>query len=183
MKTLLPWSRPGRLWRAACHVSLGLVMGILTFSVTITLLALSVGLLITFFLACPQSGCCSRCRAASAGWNGGVSALMDVEIADRSPAPRPGWLRRLAGGPLRARWRESATSLLPVGGLRYAPARSRGQDRWRRSGCRSSTICGSSAKFCFFELTGGGAVAAAVVSVAGLVFVAPWITLARQRQA
>ena len=53
MKTLLPWSRPGRLWRAACHVNLGLVMGILTFSLTITLLALSVGLLITFFLALP----------------------------------------------------------------------------------------------------------------------------------
>ena len=53
MNTLVPWSRPGRLWRAACHVNLGLVMGILTFSLTITLLALSVGLLITFFLALP----------------------------------------------------------------------------------------------------------------------------------
>jgi signal transduction histidine kinase len=186
MNTLVPWSRPGRLWRAACHVSLGLVMGVLTFSLTITLLALSVGLLITFFLALPAIwllftlsrgfGRLERSRARS---------LMGVEIADPIPQlTRPSWLGRLAerarSGP---RWREIAydLALLPVGVIAYVLTMTAWSGSLAMIGLPFYVdhLPGSSAKFYFFEITsGGGAIAAAAVGVAGLVFVAPWITLA-----
>jgi hypothetical protein len=103
MKTLLPWSRPGRLWRAACYVSLGLVMGIVTFSFTITLLALSVGLLVTFLLALPAIWMLyTLSRGFAKAERSRVRALMGVEIADRRSPDRVGsggW----ASGPARAR--------------------------------------------------------------------------------
>ncbi len=186
MNTLVPWSRPGRLWRAACHVSLGLVMGILTFSLTITLLALSFGLLITFFLALPAIWMLfTLARGLAKVERSRARALMGVEIADPiPPLTRPGWLGRLAerarSGP---RWREIAyhLALLPVGVIGYALS----TVAWSGSLAMVALpfyvdhLPGSSAKFYFFELTSGpGAIAAAAVGVAGLLFVAPWITLA-----
>ncbi len=186
MKTLLPWSRPGRLWQAACHVSLGLVMGIVTFSFTITLLALSVGLLVTFLLALPAIWMLfTLSRGFAKAERSRARALMGVEIADPiPPLTRPGWLGRLGerarSGP---RWREIAyhLALLPVGVLGYALSTVAWSGSLAMIGLPFyvDQLPGSSAKFYFFELTSGrGAGAAVAVGVVGLVFVAPWITLA-----
>ena len=176
MNTLVPWSRPGRLWRAACHVNLGLLMGIFTFSLTITFLALSVGLLITFFLALPAIWMLfTLARGLAKVERSRARALMGVEIADPiPPLTRPGWLGRLAerarSGP---RWREIAynLALLPVGVIGYALS----TVAWSGSLAMVAMpfvvdhLPGSSAKFYFFELTSGpGAIAAAAVGVAGL---------------
>ncbi|HEX4981097.1 MAG TPA: sensor histidine kinase [Ilumatobacteraceae bacterium] len=186
MKTLLPWSRPGRLWRAACHVSLGLIMGILTFSLTITLLALSVGLLVTFLLALPTIWMLfTLSRGFAKAERSRARALMDVEIADPvAPLTRPGWIGRI-GERVRSkpRWREIAyhLALLPVGVIGYALATVAWSGSLAMIGLPFYVdhLPGSSAKFYFFEISSGGrAVAAAGVGVAGLVFVAPWITLA-----
>jgi signal transduction histidine kinase len=186
MKTLLPWSRPGRLWRAACHVSLGLVMGIVTFTFTITFLALSFGLLVTFFLALPAIWVLfTLSRGFARVERSRAEALMDVDIADPIPAlTRPGWIGRIGERARSApRWREIAyhLALLPVGTISYAI----GATAWSGSLAMIGLpfyvdrLPGSSAKFYFFELTSGrGAAAAAAVGVAGLLFVAPWITLA-----
>ena len=186
MSTLLPWSRPGRLWRAACHVNLGLVMGIVTFSLTITFLALSAGLLVTFLLALPAIWMLfTLARGLAKAERSRARALMDVEIADPIPTlTRPGWIGRIGerarSGP---RWREIAyhLALLPVGTISYAISSAAWSGSLAMIGLPFyvGRLPGSSAKFYFFELTSGrGAAAAAAVGVAGLVFVAPWITLA-----
>ncbi|HWM18989.1 MAG TPA: sensor histidine kinase [Ilumatobacteraceae bacterium] len=186
MNTLVPWSRPGRLWRAACHVNLGLVMGILTFSLTITFLALSFGLLVTFFLALPAIWMLfTLARGLAKIERSRARALMGVDIADPiPPLTRPGWIGRLAerarSGP---RWREIAynLALLPVGVIGYALS----TVAWSGSLAMVTMpfvvdhLPGDSAKFYFFELTSGpGTIGAAAVGVAGLLFVAPWVTLA-----
>jgi signal transduction histidine kinase len=186
MNTLLPWSRPGRLFRAACHVSLGLVMGIITFTFTITLLATSAGLLVTFLLALPVIWMLfTLSRGFAKAERSRARALMGAEIADPvPPLSRPGWIGRLGerarSGP---RWREIAyhLALLPVGTIGYAVTSA----AWSGSLAMIALpfyvdhLPGSSAKFYFFELTSGrGSAAAAAVGIVGLVFVAPWITLA-----
>ena len=186
MKTLLPWSRPGRLWRAACYVSLGLLMGCFTFSLTIAFLATSVGLLVTFFLALPMVWILfTLARGFAKIERSRANALMDVEITDPvPPLTRPGWIGRLGerarSGP---RWREIGyhLALLPVGAIGYALSTA----AWSGSLAMIALpfyvdqLPGSSAKFYFFELTAGrGSAGAAVVGLAGLAFVAPWITLA-----
>ena len=97
MSMLVPWSRPGRLWRAACHVSLGLVMGIVTFSLTITFLALSAGLLVTFLLALPAIWMLfTLSRGFAKAERSRARTLMGVEIVDPvAPLTRPGWIGRL----------------------------------------------------------------------------------------
>jgi signal transduction histidine kinase len=186
MNTLLPWSRPGRLWKAACHVNLGLIMGIITFTFTITFLALSAGLLVTFFLALPAIWMLfTLARGLAKVERSRARALMDVEIADPiAPLTRPGWIGRLGerarSGP---RWREIAynLALLPVGAIGYALTSA----AWSGSLAMIalpfyiSELPDESAKFYFFELTSGrGAAGATAVGVAGMVFIAPWITLA-----
>jgi signal transduction histidine kinase len=186
MSTLLPWSRPGRLWRAACHVNLGLVMGIVTFSLTITFLALSAGLLVTFLLALPAIWMLfTLARGLAKAERSRARALMDVEIADPvPPLTRAGWIGRLGErARSRQRWREIAyhLALLPVGVICYALSTAAWSGSLAMIGMPFyvDQLPGSSAKFYFFELTSGrGAAAAAALGVVGLVFVAPWITLA-----
>jgi signal transduction histidine kinase len=186
MSTLLPWSRPGRLWRAACHVNLGLVMGIVTFSLTITFLALSAGLLVTFLLALPAIWMLfTLARGLAKAERSRARALMDVEIADPvPPLTRAGWIGRLGErARSRQRWREIAyhLALLPVGVIGYALSTAAWSGSLAMIGMPFyvDQLPGSSAKFYFFELTSGrGAAAAAALGVVGLVFVAPWITLA-----
>ena len=50
---LRPWRRPGRLFRLLGYILTALPVAIITFTVVITLLALSAGLVITFVLALP----------------------------------------------------------------------------------------------------------------------------------
>ena len=50
---LRPWRRPGRLFGLLGYILTALPVAVITFTVVITLLAISVGLMITFFLALP----------------------------------------------------------------------------------------------------------------------------------
>ena len=50
---LRPWRRPGRLFRAAAHVAVGLPVAIVTFVVIVVMAALSIGLMPVFLLGVP----------------------------------------------------------------------------------------------------------------------------------
>jgi signal transduction histidine kinase len=185
MSNLLPWSRPGRLWKAACYVALGLVLGCITFSITITLLATSAGLMVTFLFALPVAWLLFvTSRGFAAMERSRARALMDVEIADPvPPLNERGWLKRLGErARSRPRWKEIGhhLALLPVGVIGYVLSITAWAGSLALVGLPFYVdyLPGDSAKFHFVEIgAGGGAAAAAAVGVAGLVFVAPWITL------
>jgi signal transduction histidine kinase len=166
-------------------VLLDLVIGAVTFSIIITLLATGVGLLVTLLLAVPVIwllfvgaaglGRLERSRFA---------ALLDHEIAPpHPPLPDESWLRRLwARVKTPSRWREIGyhLALLPIGVVTFTAA----VVVW----CGSATLAalplyvsalpGGTAEFGIFDVGQGlGALALAAVGVAGLVLVAPWATL------
>ena len=181
---LRPW-RERMTWWSLVHVMLDVFVGAATFSVVVTLLALTVGLLITFPLALPFAwllfaaahliGRIERSRYA---------ALLGVALADPvPPLQAQSWFGRLSErAKSKARWREIAHALLmlPLGVLTFVTA----QVIW----CGSAALValpflvghmpGGTAKFWLFEVGSGfPAVVAAVVGVAGLAVVAPWLTL------
>ncbi len=181
---LRPWREP-RTWWSLVHVLLDVFVGVATFSVVITLLAMSVGLLITFPLALPfvwslfafarLFGRIERSRHA---------VLLGVPLADPiPPLQATTWFGRLRERVTsKARWREIAHSLLmlPLGVLTFVSA----QVVW----CGSVALIGlplyvgrlpgDTAKFWLFEVGSGlPAIAAALVGVVGLVLAAPWLTL------
>jgi signal transduction histidine kinase len=180
-----PW-RTARTWRVLSHALLDLLVGTITFTIIVTLLATSFGLLITFFLALPVAwllfviatglGRVERTRYA---------ALLDVELAAPYPELAPGsWWAHLkqrvrTGG----RWREIAylVLLLPLGVVTFCAA----VITW----CGSlaliglpfyvSSLPGGTAKFGLFEISpGASAVALALLGVAGVLVLAPWTTIA-----
>ncbi len=161
------------------------VVGTITFSVVIALLATTLGLLITFFLALPvfwllmvvSRGFAhvERSRAAS---------LLGLELADPvTPLPAASWWRRLLErARSAARWKEVGylLLLLPLGVLNIVLVTA----AW----CGSlalvalpvyvSALPGGTAKFWFFDVAAGGdAWIVALVGLAGLVLLAPWVTL------
>ena len=113
---LAPWGRPGRLFRAAAHVAIGLPVAIITFVVIVVMTALSIGLMPVFLLGIPilwltlmVSHGLARLERAAAG------AFRRTIAESVSPLTRPSWLGRL-GERLRskARWREIAHHLLQL---------------------------------------------------------------------
>ncbi len=101
----------------------GLFAGILTFTVTVTMLALSVGLLPAFLLGIPVAGLAVLVVHGLATMERRrVAAFLDVDLPGRPlrPAPDRGWVRRIF---LRVRsgefWKEVAHGvlLLPLGAV------------------------------------------------------------------
>lgn len=180
-----PWRHPWRLWRAACYNVTALPVAGVTFGLTVAFLAATVGLLITFVIALPFAwvlfvlargfGHLERSRVAS---------LAGVRIADPVPplAERSWWGRLKERARSAPRWREIAHHIahLPVAGLTYAFTMAAwcGSIAMLLIPTYVSALPGDTAKFYFFELSQGwGSVAASAVGVAGLVLVAPWLTI------
>jgi signal transduction histidine kinase len=180
-----PW-RSRRLWPALCHVVLDLPLGIIEFTVVFTLLVTAASLVIVFPLAIPVAW---LFFVLSAGLGrlerGRVGALLKIDIASpHAPLPDASWWRRLVARVGSAsRWREIAymLAMLPVGVLGFVLA----AVAW----CGSlallglpfyvKSLPGNTAKFGLFEIgTGGGAIAAGLIGLAGVVIVAPWLTTA-----
>jgi signal transduction histidine kinase len=185
MNTFAAWRHPGRLLKAGSQIALGLPMGIITFTLIVTLAVLSVGLMPLFLLGVPLAwitlmtsrvlGMIERSRAA---------AFDDERIPDPiPPLTRPTWLGRISERlHSKPRWREIGhhVALLPVGTIGYvlAAAAWGGSLALAAMPAYVDALPGDSAKFYFFEVGNDGAqwVAAAVGAV-GLLFIAPWLTL------
>jgi signal transduction histidine kinase len=185
MNPFAPWRHPGRLLKAGSQIALGLPMGIITFTLIVTLAVLSVGLMPLFLLGVPLAwitlmtsrvlGMIERSRAA---------AFDDERIPDPiPPLTRPTWLGRISERlHSKPRWREIGhhVALLPVGTIGYvlAAAAWGGSLALAAMPAYVDALPGDSAKFYFFEVGNDGAqwVAAAVGAV-GLLFIAPWLTL------
>jgi signal transduction histidine kinase len=181
---LRPW-RERTTWWSLVHVVLDVVVGTATFTVVITLLATTAGLLITFPLALPFAwllfavtrliGRVERTRYA---------ALLGVPLADPiPPLQATTWFGRLRErATSKARWREVAYSLLmlPLGVFTFFLA----QLAWGGSAALVALpfyvdhLPGGTAKFFLFEVgSGPAAIVVALVGVVGLVVAAPWLTL------
>jgi signal transduction histidine kinase len=179
-----PWRHPTTWW-ALTHLVTDIVVGAVTFTVVITLLALTLGLLVTFFLAIPVFW---LLMVVSRGFahleRSRLAALLGVDLPD--PVPRlqsPSWWRRLLErARSRARGKEVAylLLLLPLGALDLVLV----SIAW----CGSlalvalpfyvSALPGSTAKFFFFDVgSGGDAWLVAAVGLLGLVLLAPWVTV------
>ena len=181
MKRLFdPWRSPLALWQAITYLVLALPMGIITFTVVITLLATGAGLLITFLLALPVLWLLfTVSHGLAAVERSHVDALMGVHLDD----PVPPLHGRVVASPA------ERTSKVEA-----ALARDRPPPRVAADGCvrlrrhRRSAWCGAlamagmpayvgalpgdSAKFYFFEVhQGGQAVLAAAIGVAALVLI------------
>ena len=185
MNPFAPWRHPGRLLGAGARIALSLPMGIITFTLIVTFGVLSVGLLPLFLLGIPMAwftlmlsrllGRIERSRAA---------AFDRQRIPDPIlPLTRPTWLGRISERlHSKPRWREIGyhVALLPVGVIGYAIAAT----AWGSSLALAAmpayidVLPGETAKFYFFEIgKDGGVWLAAAVGVAGLLFLAPWLTV------
>ena len=185
MRTLFrPW-QTARTWWAITHACLDIFVGTVTFTVMITLLSLTAGLLIVFPIAIPiiwltfaageVLGRLERSR---------TRALLGVDIPNpHRPLERPTWwgrlMERVRSG---SRWREIAylVLLLPIAGVTFTLT----VVMW----CGSAALLALPiyvhalpdhvAKFGLFSVhAGGGAWPAAAIGVVGLALVAPWATV------
>ncbi len=185
---LRPW-RTATTWWSLTHVFLDVLVGAVTFTVTIALLATSAALLLTFPLALPVVwALIVSSRAMAVVERSRIAALLGETIPDPVPPlrARGPWGRLVERARSGARWREVAYNLLalPRGVLTYGLT--------ALAWCGSATLLvlplsvsalpGDSAKFGLFEVSQGpAALAASVVGLGGLVVVAPWVTLAMAR--
>lgn len=117
---LAAWKNPKRLWRELCFLVLGVVTGTVGFTVIVVLLAVSVGLLITFPLALPFIWLLfALAHLGSSLERSRLVSLLDLELQD-PVAPvegrgARGWLRRLRQRASdRARWKEIGYHLLAL---------------------------------------------------------------------
>jgi signal transduction histidine kinase len=181
---LRPWRTPQRLLGDVGYVLTAMPMGIVTFTVVVTLASITIGLLITFILAIPFAWLLFVVsRGLARLQRSRTAALAGVVIDDPvEPLTAPGWLsrlrERLGSG---ARWRELGHHLaaLPVGviGFVLAAAAWGGSVAMLTMPVTVHVMPGDSAKFYFFELHPGvGPWLAAAVGVVGLVLIAPWLT-------
>lgn len=180
-----PWKPFGRLWRCGSYVSLGLPIGIVTFTAIITLLALSAGLLITFLLAMPVAWLLFACTQwFSAIERSRAAALMDVVIPDPvPPLTARTWMGRI-GERARSprRWRQIGyhLKLLVTGSLGFALVSA----GWGGSFALAllpvyrGVLPNGRAEFWFFSVGHlGPSLLIGLVGLVGLVFIAPWLTL------
>jgi signal transduction histidine kinase len=185
---LRPWRR-ATTWWSLTHVLLDVMVGAVTFTVTVALLATSAALLLTFPLALPFVwGLVVSSRAMAVVERSRIAALLGEAIPDPVPPlrARGPWGRLVERVRSGARWREVAYNLLalPRGVLTYGLTAL----AWCGSAAllllplSVSALPGDSAKFGLFEVSQGpAALLAAVVGLGGLLVVAPWVTLAMAR--
>ena len=106
------WKRPAQLWRDLCFVTIGAVISTISFSLVITLLATSLGMLITLPLALPFIWLLFAVSHLAAGFERSrIVSLLGIELHDPVAHPEGrgwrGWLRRLRQRAKdRARWKE-----------------------------------------------------------------------------
>jgi signal transduction histidine kinase len=186
-RVLQPW-RHASTWWTLTHLTTDVVVGTITFSVVITLLALSVGLVITLLLAIPVFW---LLFVASRGFarleRSRFDALLGVRLPDPvAPLQAGSWWGRLVER-LRSlpRWKEMGylLLLLPLGLFTWVTT----VVVW----CGSAALLflpayvGSlpdgTAKFGFVDIGIGASFAAAIVGAVGLLVVGPWVTVALGR--
>jgi signal transduction histidine kinase len=181
---LLPWRRSSTWW-ALTHLALDVFVGSITFSVTVTLLATTVGLLITFPLAIPFAWL----LFVVAHWMAGaersrIAALLGEAVDDPVPPLRATswWGRLVERARSGARWREIAYQVLalPLGILTTTVA----VVAWSGSAALLllplyvGAMPDDTAHFWLFDVTQGpGALAVALVGLGLLIVVAPWVTV------
>lgn len=181
-RLLRPW-RTAATWHRLGHVALGPVLGVTSFTVAVTLLAITAGLLITFPLALPFFWLLSvSARGFAHLQRSRLASLLDVALADPVPdLVETSWWRRLVerakSGP---RWREIGHALLalPVSILGFVAV----SVAWAGSivlltmPLWVNALPGDTAKFWLFEVgQGPAALACTVVGLVGLLL-APWVT-------
>ncbi|MGH9278890.1 MAG: sensor domain-containing protein [Acidimicrobiales bacterium] len=117
--TLAPW-RTARTWREVCEVATDLPAGVVTFTVVITLLSTSLGLLIVLPLAVPVLWATFvTARALGSMERSRLAALLDLDLPDPHPSLQgTNWFSRLlerVKSP--SRWKEIGylLALLPLG--------------------------------------------------------------------
>ena len=185
---LRPW-RSTSTWWALTNVMLDAAVGSVAFAVVITLLVTTLALLITFPLALPCAWLLFvSSRALAAIERSRLAALLGERITDPiAPFVATGpWGRFVERLRSRDRWREVAYHVLalPRGVFTTVVA----GIAW----CGSAALVllplyvgrlpGGTAKFWAFEISPGPtALLATVAGLGGLVFVAPWVTLALAR--
>ncbi len=173
---LRPWTTV-RTWYYLVHGLTGVLFGAITFSVVITLLVTSVGLLITFPLALPvMYALFASSRGLGAMERSRAAALLDVHIGfPHPPLTGRSWFSRLFERVRTAsRWKEIAYHLLllPIGALEIAVlcAVWCGAAALTAMPLYVSALPGDSAELGLFDITQGPAAwLAALVGVAGLV--------------
>ncbi|HEX6237762.1 MAG TPA: sensor domain-containing protein [Acidimicrobiales bacterium] len=180
---LRPW-REAATWWSLTHVLLDVLVGPLTFSVIVALLATTVGLLVTFPLAVPVAWLLFvTARGMARLERSRFAALLGVDLADPvQPLGGRTWWRRLVERVRSApRWREIAYLLLalPLGLATAVPA----LVVWGGSAALVALplyapwLPGGTAKFGLFQVSRGpAALVLALVGVAGIAIVAPWLT-------
>jgi signal transduction histidine kinase len=186
IQTLLaPWRRAGTWWELA-FAQLGILVGTVTFTLVITLLSVTVGLLVVLPLAVPFAWALFWLSAAFGRLERSrIRALLGVELADPHDPERPGswWSKLKARARSGSRWREIGYHLanLPVSAVGVVVT----TGAW----CGSAALLAlpaylgalphDTARFGLFDLTWGPGVAlAAAAGLAGLVLLAPWATVA-----
>lgn len=180
------WKRPTQLWRDLCFITIGAVIATISFTIVVTLLATSIGMLITLPLALPFIWLLFAISHLAANIERSrIVSLLDIEL--RNPV-RPvegrgwrGWLGRLRHRATdRGRWKEIGYHLLSfvtsiVGFVIISLA-------WGLSVAFLAmpaylrTLPGDAAQFWLFEIsTSSGALLMAVIGAVVLLF-APTVT-------
>lgn len=183
---LEPWTRPGRLFPSAAYVATGLPAGVITFVVAVVMSALSISTLPVLLLGIPLAWLTSMVvRGLARVERHRIGAFFEP-IPDSVPSltDRGWWKRLLERFRSGARWREFAycVASLPLGVVAYTVVAA----VWSGSlalvllPALVGALPGDSAKFFFFEASAssGAPWIVATAGVFGLLFVAPWMTIA-----
>jgi signal transduction histidine kinase len=179
-----PWRHPSTWWTLT-HLVTDVVVGAVTFAFAVALLAATFGVLITVVLAIPLFW---LLMVGSRGFahveRSRASALLGLELLDPvAPLQQRSWWRRLLErARSAARWKEVGylVLLLPLGvlDLVLVVAAWCGSLALLALPLYVSALPQGSAKFWLFEVAAGGdAWLVALAGLAGVVFVAPWVTV------
>ncbi len=178
-----PW-RTGATWRSLVHLSLGPLVGAVTFTAVVVLLSVSVSLLVVLPLAIPVVWLLMTVsHLLAAVERSRVSALLDADLADPVPplAATTWWRRFMERLTARPRWLEIAylLLLLPLGlftGVVTVIA-------WSGSLVLATLPLyvgalpdGTAHIFSVDVGSGPGALALSAAGLVGLVLAAPWLT-------